>query len=91
MQALSRGLMQMPNFPHDYLAFEERIVPLQSGLTRDVSRELYITWAAVLVVLLIGCVNVAGLLMARSPERARENALRVLRWAEAGRRLYGNC
>ncbi len=77
LQALSRGLMQMPNFPHDYLAFEERIVPLQSGLTRDVSRELYITWAAVLVVLLIGCVNVAGLLMARSPERAREIATRL--------------
>lgn len=77
LQALSRGLMQMPNFPHDYLAFEERIVPLQSGLTRDVSRELYLTWAAVLVVLLIGCANVAGLLMARSPERAREIATRL--------------
>ena len=41
LQALSRGLMQMPNFPKDRLVFEERIVPLQSGLTHDVRRELY--------------------------------------------------
>lgn len=77
LQALSRGLMQMPNFPHPIKFFEERIVPLQSGLTSDVRRKLLLTWAAVLVVLLIGCVNVAGLLMARAPARAREIATRL--------------
>ena len=77
LQSLSRGLMQMPNFPKDRLVFEERIVPLQSGLTHDVRRELFVTWAAVLVVLLIGCVNIAGLLMARAPARAREIATRL--------------
>jgi predicted permease len=77
LQALSRGLMQMPNFPKDRPIFEERIVPLQSGLTHDVRRELFVTWAAVLVVLLIGCVNIAGLLMARAPARAREIATRL--------------
>jgi predicted permease len=77
LQALSRGLMQMPDFPKDRPIFEERVVPLQSGLTHDVRRELYVTWAAVLVVLLIGCVNIAGLLMARAPARAREIAVRL--------------
>jgi predicted permease len=77
LQALSRGLMQMTDFPKDRPIFEERVVPLQSGLTHDVRRELYITWAAVLVVLLIGCANIAGLLMARAPARAREIATRL--------------
>jgi predicted permease len=77
LQALSRGLMQMANFPKDRPVFEERIIPLQSGLTHDVSRELYVTWAAVLMVLLISCVNIAGLLMARAPARAREIATRL--------------
>ncbi len=77
LQSLSRGLMQMPNFPHELPVFEERIVPLQNGLTHDVRRELFLTWAAVLVVLLIGCVNIAGLLMSRAPARAREIATRL--------------
>jgi len=77
LQALSHALVQMPGFPRDAPEFEERIVPLQSGLTRDVRTQLYLTWAAVLAVLLIGCVNVAGLLLARSAARAPEIATRL--------------
>ena len=40
-------------------------VPLQRGLTDDTRRPLLILWAAVGIVLLIGCVNIAGLLTAR--------------------------
>ena len=77
LQALSRALMEMPGFPHQSKYFEERIIPLQAGLTQDSRRTLVVTWAAVLVVLLIGCVNIAGLLMARAPARAKEIATRL--------------
>jgi predicted permease len=77
LQALSRGLMETPGFPREYATFEERIVPLQSGLTADVRSQLLITWAAVLAVLLIGCVNIAGLLLARSAARGREISTRM--------------
>ena len=75
LQALSRGLMATPQFARSN--FEERIVPYQTGMTHDVRRELWITWGAVLVVLLIGCVNIAALLLVRSGSRAREIATRM--------------
>ncbi len=56
---------------------EQRIEPLVRGLASDSRSELLITWAAVLVVLFIGCVNVAGLLLARSAARSREIATRM--------------
>ncbi|HTS31836.1 MAG TPA: ADOP family duplicated permease [Bryobacteraceae bacterium] len=57
--------------------FEERIVPVERGFTMNSRSELLITWAAVLAVLLIGCVNIAGLMVARSTTRAREIATRM--------------
>jgi predicted permease len=52
-------------------------VPLQRGLTDDSRRPLLILWAAVGVVLLIGCVNIAGLLVARGIARRPEIATRI--------------
>jgi predicted permease len=77
LKAISRGLMDEPGFPREISSFEERIVPLQSGLTGDIRSELLLAWAAVLTVLLIGCVNIAGLLLARSGARSREIATRM--------------
>jgi predicted permease len=55
----------------------ERIIPLQRGQTDTVRRPILILWSAVAVVLLIGCVNIAGLLMARGVARAPEIATRI--------------
>jgi putative ABC transport system permease protein len=53
------------------------VTPLQYGLTAESRRPLLVLWAAVGAVLLIGCVNVAGLLLARSRARAPEIAMRM--------------
>jgi predicted permease len=53
------------------------LVPLQRGLTSELRTPLLVLWAAVAAVLLIGCVNVAGLLLARGASRAREIATRM--------------
>jgi predicted permease len=77
LTALSHFLVQMPGFPKSFPVFEERIVPYQDAVTGGMRSELLITWAAVLAVLLIGCVNVAGLLLARSGLRRREISTRL--------------
>jgi predicted permease len=56
---------------------EQRIVPLQRGETDRVRRPLVILWAAVGAVLLIGCVNIAALLLSRASARAPEIATRI--------------
>lgn len=77
LQALSKGLVETPGFPREYKDFEERIVPLQSGVTQDSRTQLWLTWGAVLLVLVIGCVNIAGLMLARAVGRHREIATRL--------------
>jgi hypothetical protein len=76
LRAISPGLFTNAAESRDAV-LEQGIVPLQSGLTRSVRSELLITGAAVLIVLLIGCVNIAGLLLARSSTRSREIATRM--------------
>jgi predicted permease len=57
--------------------FDVRAVPFEAAVTGYMRRDLLIAWAAVLAVLLIGCVNIAVLLLARSSERSREIATRM--------------
>src|ERR1700736_328536 len=54
-----------------------RLIPLKGGWTADVRKPLLILWSTVAAVLLIGCVNIAGLLLSRSSERTREIATRM--------------
>src|ERR1035437_5971708 len=77
LRSLSQALNADPAFPREMKNFEERIIPLETGATQGVRFELLLTWAAVLMVLLIGCVNIAGLLLARAGARGREIATRM--------------
>lgn len=57
--------------------FVTRVVNYQEDLVRDVESTLYLLWGGVLFVLLIGCVNVANLVLVRSTLRRRELATRL--------------
>ena len=53
------------------------LTPLQSAETVGIREPLLMLWGAVGLVLLIACVNIAGLLIARSGRRTREIATRM--------------
>jgi len=84
LRAISKVLRDDPKFPREIKDFEERILPMQRIMTQGSRSQLLITWAAVLMVLVIGCVNIAGLLLAGSGSRAREIATRMALGAGRG-------
>ena len=57
--------------------FHSVAVLLQDDLVRDVRTTLRLLWGGSLLVLLIGCVNVASLVLVRSRARLRELATRI--------------
>ena len=64
-----------PDYPKD-LGWKIRVESIQTALTGNVRSTLGILLAAVGFVLLIVCVNIASLLLARSSARSREFAIR---------------
>ncbi len=57
--------------------FSTQLVGAQEDVVRDIRSTLYMLWAGVVFVLLIGCVNIANLMMARSQVRMSELATKL--------------
>jgi predicted permease len=75
-------------FPDEYpeaAGWSIRLVATQQDIVGNVRTELFVLFAAVGFVLLIGCVNLANLLLARSASRQREIAIRLAIGASRGR------
>lgn len=83
-QLVSIGQRLGHEYPQTNTGIGVNVVPLRQRLEGDATTRLYLLLAAVGMVLLIVCVNVANMLVARSFARGREMAIRTALGATRG-------
>jgi predicted permease len=80
IEAINRAnLDRFPKFKRVILdtGFHTVVERLQDSLVKEIRPTLHLMWAGALFVLLIGCLNVANLVLARSRARTKELATRL--------------
>ena len=88
LDALAASLRK--DYPNDYRAEAQwsiGIQPLQESLVGNVRPMLLVLMGAVVLIVLIACVNIANLLLARASGREREMALRLVLGASRARMM----
>jgi len=82
MTAIGRRLEQA--YPKENAGLGVNVVPLRERMAGQARTNLFLLLGAVSLVLLIACVNIANMLLARSFGRAREMAIRIALGATRG-------
>ena len=75
MDVIALGMEQA--YPESNKGVGEKVIPLRDTLYRDAGDKLYPLLGAMGFVLLIGCVNVANLMLSRTEGRRREYSVRA--------------